>query len=277
MFSNNLSKKQSKTIIQTIWMTSMKLKTYNLNLNTKILNHLSKNTQVCQNKHNRHLYLKEIKIMKHLCLMLNKRILTIKIMMLNWVIKKRRRRKRRRLLKFRMMSRFSKYNKNWHCSNSKNKILMNKLNNFCRSNRIQKGLNMNENNKNWLCNNNVKQKTQKTNYVKSKKNKKNLNVNRQSLNKFSENTNLKRKKKQNVNKKKRKRPCWKRRELKILRGKLEKISKKNQLKNRNSTKMIQPEVQIPHLIPTKAQNQKTLASWTTPPSTTNLASFLKLL
>ena len=97
-----------------------------------------------------------------------------------------------------------------------------------------------------------------------------------SWKKFNVYTNLKRKKKQNVNKKKRKKPL-RMKGQKMLKDKLEKTSKRNQLKKSNKARMTQPEVQNPNLIPTKAQNKKTLASWTTPPNTTSQASFRKRL
>ena len=96
------------------------------------------------------------------------------------------------------------------------------------------------------------------------------------MKKSNGNTNSKRKRRQNVNKKKRKKPL-RMKGQKMLKDKQEKISKRNQLKKSNKARMTQPEVQNPNLIPTKAQNKKTLASWTTPPNTTSQASFRKRL
>lgn len=96
-------------------------------------------------------------------------------------------------------------------------------------------------------------------------------MNKPNWKKFNVNTSSKRKRKQIVNKKKRTKPL-KTRGLKMPIGKLE-TSKRNQLKKPNKDKMKQPEVQNPNLIPTKAPNKKTLASWTTPPNTTSQVSF----
>jgi len=96
-------------------------------------------------------------------------------------------------------------------------------------------------------------------------------VNKPNWKKFNVNMSSKRKRKQNVNKKKRTKPL-RTKELKMPIDKLE-TSKKNQLKKPNKDRMIQQEVQNPNLIPTKAPNKKTLASWTTPPSTTSQVSF----